>query len=463
MMALAVQCTACGACSRPGMPDGGLDATALDAPLDRGRTDAAADWQGPRTCSDAPNADWSCPLVPEGDSGWSRLGCAPAECSLRIAQRPAEERPQFAWIPCANGRPGCREMSRAWARGNDGARVRGLGAHTALGPYLWTDIQLSRLGPAEAVLLAADGTGATFAATFQTGPGSVVCLASIVGISDTAAAVSVSVILDGPGAAASVFWGPLNGGSRWLRPTVVFDWFTCGLTSTPWRFALDDDTLVTELLPIGNVYRIDLPGPRAVRIATRDDVNGAPGDPVLAGDAVFVHGDRFGSPVDEWVIARGQPPRPFIRRMDRDVYGFRADESVMAWLEGVRTTTARDAGFYAEITLWSAPLAFDEASVRARRLGHVPTSDLSPEPTLAFGRYAYFETWTRVRVVNLADATSWPIDCDPAYQWSIPIVWLGPEEIALGIRGPDETPGNASITIQRIRFDALGPPEPLVP
>jgi hypothetical protein len=312
-----------------------------------------------------------------------------------------------------------------------------------------------------------DGEGATVVFRWSTSPTGPICQVGQTAVNPVDRVAGLSVHEYGSLIRNVVFLGNLDG-SGWDRPRIVMDQQSCPFAATEQELTVARDRLgMVVTLPGIALARVD-PSSHRVRTVNTDGM--LPLRPRFFGDALFFQRDRRGLPLDVAVEVAGRAPVRLLGSPElndaghpaRDVDYFITDGTAMVWIEGEDRVS--DPWSYQAVSLWTAPLVADPAAVRARRVATLPARPVGADVAYGFGRYIYRESRTVLRIVNLADGTSWRLESDPDLEWyDWGPAWVGPEELAIGQRRRLDTPNGAVRTLLRIRFDALGAPEQLPP
>ncbi|MDP3278400.1 MAG: hypothetical protein Q8Q09_24640, partial [Deltaproteobacteria bacterium] len=172
------------------------------------------------------------------------------------------------------------------------------------------------------------------------------------------------------------------------------------------------------------------------------------------------------------VVTAGQGVRRLVPAPGGDAHAFGTDGIEMAWLEGIgrdRQNSPADGNIFTTNELYTAPYTTDPARVQRRLVGRLPDLRTVSSGALGDGYYLYPSSnpWPQpfsITVVRLRDGAYWRLHPGEGFEWTPGApVWIGHGEIALG-RSFLVAPQRGELrSLQRIRLDALGTPDGVLP
>ncbi len=428
-------------------------------------SDAASSAEGgPQTCSQAPgDPSFRCDLV-ASSPGWKRIGCLPA-CGIEIADDPARsDAPALSWQPCADGRAGCTEL-RIDERDAAERNWSFVSSWTADRHLLWIVRTAHSNGESQTHLLDARSGAALFAAHQRMGvpaectqlPLAVQRSRALIGFTSwlSQAPYSGRVAID------------LTEPSATLQPPRIFDFASCGANFRASECVSTSRGMVC-ITSARQVIRWDDAQSKPEWLGTYDSLRGVPGELRVVQDDVWFSTSSWDADLAIHVMPRGASIRRFAPEAGGDAFAFASDGTEMAWLEGAsrdRSHSPQSGDVFRSVSLFVAPYVNSASALRRRRLGPLPDLRTTTGGMIGSGFYAYFASTTdlvppAVTVVRLNDGAYWHLRPSDGYAWGPDSpVWMGGGEIALS-RDILLRPGVPEIrSLQRIRLDALGPPE----
>jgi hypothetical protein len=328
------------ACSQSGLRDGGQDAGrdgGVDAGRDAGR-DAGARDAAPEAGTDGSTDPW--------DPGWVRLPGFPDECGIERAEHPERVVRPFPWEPCPEQPVGCSRAITGWLPTDLGWHddATGRGYVVTYGDGLQI-VDLDR------------GGIAAWRAPPELDGDPWVCSVHRVGIGDGYGGVYFNFhhYGDEDRSVDQVYHAPLDDIGSTTEPIAVI---APGLISTPQHLAVTRRLVLAELQPVATVVAF---APDRWGAIWSDAVSGIPQEVRGVGDFAFWL-DYGGVPR----IAYGSLDRPAAWLRDiapGRIRVFDTDGVDLAWVE-IRDSPP-------SLELWTAPVVFDAADLRPRRVRDV--------------------------------------------------------------------------------------------
>lgn len=424
-------------------------------------TDVSAD----RVPPDAPqpaDAGVDVPPAHVDDGGWARPGWLPAFTNVRFATDPERMVERPVWVPCSDGRVGCRELERGQACGNPWPALTIAATQMNHGRRTWFAFTHFVLGP----------TGT------ETETDQIISLMELDGpvwmawrspmLRPRSNGQVIPIVADDQPTSLVRFQDPLS--QQEFNNVAILPGLPSVAAGRPERLRIVEDSrdlrganlryrdMSDSVLGFSSeqaVAYVPLQESLPVRVFTRLPNAFEINTVQVHRDTMFwetsVSDDGIHPYTQQWSVRGAEPPQRLLDSRPHELRGFDTDGVTMAWVLGRQR--AADRSHFMTSELWVAPYTTDSALLRPRRILAMGPGNVVGYHVMQNGYYATGNPLGTFYIVSLRDGSYWEIESLPGGLRLISPFFVSETEVGFHAWRPT----TACNMMLRIRLDSLGP------